>query len=126
LLSGRRQIRQAFSARLAVVLLTLLAFTSQSIITQSHIHIGALSGNAITVAQKNAHQPLPAKTPAGDDQTNCPICQGLLHAGSYLAPSAAAVMLSTIATLVSVVVIQTVAITQTHSHAWKSRAPPSE
>jgi hypothetical protein len=124
--SGRRQIRRAFSARLAVILLTLLAFTSQSIVTQSHIHNGALSGHAFTVAQKSAHQPLPAKAPAGDDQANCPICQGLLHAGSYLAPSAAAVMLSTIATLVSVVVVQTVAIAPTHSHAWKSRAPPSD
>jgi hypothetical protein len=112
--------------RFIVALLTLLAFTSQSIVTQTHIHGAAHLASAVplTVTGHAFHAPLPVKAPPADDQSNCPICQGLAHAGSYVTPSAAAVAVSTVATTFSILVIDTVWIAQTRSHAWQSRAPP--
>ena len=126
-LARRRQFfARAGAPRFMIALLTLLAFTSQSIVTQTHIHGAAHA--AIFLPQAAAghavHAPSPDKGPPGDDQSNCPICQGLAHAGSYVTPSSAAVAASTIATSTSVVVVDIVWIAQTHSHAWQSRAPP--
>jgi hypothetical protein len=121
---GRRLV--AGASRFIIAVLTLLAFTSQSMVTQTHIH-GAwhlASAVPLTVAGHAAHAPLPDKAPPADDQSNCPICQGLAHAGSYLTPSAAAIVVAAAATSFSFLVIDTVWIAQTHSHTWQSRAPP--
>ncbi len=123
---ARRFLPRARTPRLAIALLTLLAFTAQTIVTQTHIHAATRAGTATTLTQAaNPHAPLPDKAPARDDQANCPICQGLLHAGSYVTPSASVVMMLSVTTLFSVVALEVIAIGQTHSHAWKSRAPPS-
>ena len=119
--------RHFFQARtrFAIALLTLFAFTAQAIVTQTHIHVAMRSGIAKPLATGDlAHGPLPDKAPSGDDQANCPICQGLAHAGAYVTPSAAAVIVSAVSIFFSVVVIEIAAMAQAHSHAWKSRAPP--
>ncbi len=123
---GRRFSTRDSAFRFIVALLTLLAFTSQSIVTQTHIHgAGHLASAATpTVTGHAAHSSLPDKAPPADDQSNCQICQGLAHAGSYVTPSAAAVTVSAVAMTFSILVTDTVWIAQTHSHAWQSRAPP--
>lgn len=119
---GRRLAVRDGAFRFAIALLTLIAFTSQSIITQTHIHgAGHLAGAAASHA---GHTPPTDKSPPADDQSNCPICQGLVHAGFYVTPSTVAVAVSIAATTFSILVVDTVWIAQTHSHAWQSRAPP--
>jgi hypothetical protein len=108
--------------RFAIALLTLFAFTAQTVVTQTHIHAGAVTGAARATIP---HAPLPDKAPSGDDQANCPICQGLLHAGAYVTPSTVAVLTLSVTTFVNIVALEVIALEQANSHAWKSRAPPS-
>lgn len=126
-MAGRRGFSpRAGKFRLAIAFVTLLAFIAQTIITQTHIHAAAHAGNASTLSlAANPHSPLPDKSPPGDEQANCPICQGLLHAGAYVTPVVTAVTLLNVATFVSFVTINVTTIGQAQSHAWKSRAPPA-
>ena len=121
--SKRGLFSRTGSFRFAIALLTLVAFTAQTIVTQTHIHTAA-HARVLTASLANPHAPLPDKSPAGDDSANCPICQVLLHAGVYVASAAVAVPLLTVATVFNAVAFEIVAFAQTHSHAWKSRAPP--
>jgi len=110
-----------------MVFFTLVAFTSQAIITQTHIHFGTRVAAISTTLALNgglAKQPLPSKSPSDDDPTNCPICQGLAHAGSYVTPSLTAMMSLTVVAFVAAIRDEFFAIAQPHSHGWKSRAPP--
>ena len=67
----------------------------------------------------------PDKLPPANDPANCPICQELLHAGAFVAPTAVTFQVATIATVIDFVFAQIFATTQTYAHGWKSRAPPS-
>ena len=121
------RLRQVGATRLATAVFVLVAFTSQAIVTQTHIHPGTRPGAAATLPGFDGHQakkPLPAKLPFGDNPANCPICQGLLHAGSYVAPSLAALMSLTVVGFITAIHAEHVAIAQPHSHGWRSRAPP--
>lgn len=119
--------RQCNSARLAITLFALLAFTLQSYVTQTHIHGAArINSAAATLAfDKNAvHKQQPGKFPPGDDPANCPICQEILHTGTYVTPSVAALLLPSVAVSIAVIVVDIKTIAQASSHSWKSRAPP--
>lgn len=121
------RLRQAGATRLATVIFVLVAFTSQAIVTQTHIHLGTRPGAASTLPgfdDQLAGKPLPAKLPFDDNPNNCPICQGLFHAGSYLTPSLAVLVSLTVVGFITALHAEYVAIAQPHSHGWKSRAPP--
>jgi hypothetical protein len=108
------------AARLALIFFTLFAFALQTFVVQTHIHAGASIG---AIVGKSAGQQ-PNKFPQGNDPANCSICQEMLHAGAYVAPTTAIWQPVVIATFIDVVVLEIRTITQTHSHGWKSRAPP--
>jgi hypothetical protein len=108
--------------RLAIVLLTLMAFGLQSYIAQTHIHL-APDSFATASGVANGKLPLPDKFPANGDPANCPICQEILHSGQFVTPTAAVLLLPAVA--VSIIAIVTdIPTTHTVSHAWRSRAPP--
>jgi ABC-type arginine transport system permease subunit len=109
------------TGRLAVTLFVLLAFTLQSYVTQIHIH-GASWSTAVTADM--AKVPQPGKTPAGDDQGTCPLCQIIAHAGQFITPSAVAIALPALAALHVAIEKDTATVTHSTSHSWKSRAPP--
>ena len=110
-------------ARLAITLVALLAFALQTLVLQTHIHGTPLAGTAgVTLAVEKGQQP--DKLPPANDPANCPICQELLHAGAFVAPTAVAFQVATIATVIDFVFAQIFATTQTYAHGWKSRAPP--
>ena len=112
-------------ARLAITLFALLAFTIQSYVTQVHIHGTARIGGATLALDKSAtQQQSPGKAPPGDDPANCPICQQILHAGSFVAPSAAAFVPLTLTASIVAIVIEIATLAQAYSHSWRSRAPP--
>lgn len=109
-----------------MTLFVLVAFTSQTLVTQTHIHVGEqLAANVTAPSLKGslAKQQLPSKSPT-DDSANCPICQGLAHAGSYVTPSPAAVVFLTGSSLGVEIARELIAVAQRHSHGWQSRAPP--
>ena len=112
---------RAFWAALLVV--AMLAFTWQSVVTQTHRHFGATAfGLAVnapggTGAQKSGQTP-------SDTPDNCPICQEIAHGAAYLAP--APILLDTpavIAAWFTVTLLLALALRQ-QSHGWRSRAPP--
>ncbi len=109
-------------ARLALIFVTLFAFTLQTFVVQTHIH-GSASASAV-IGKSAAHDRQPDKLPLGNDPANCSICQELLHAGAYVAPTAAAWQPVITATFVDAVVLEIRTLARTHSHGWKSRAPP--
>ena len=110
------------SARLAITLFALFAFTLQTYVTQTHIHGMARinSAAAPSAFDKNAaHKQQPSTDPA-----NCPICQEILHTGYYVTPSVAVLPLPAVAVSIAPTVIDIMTIVAAHSHSWKSRAPP--
>ncbi|HEY0302430.1 MAG TPA: hypothetical protein VGC36_13885 [Rhizomicrobium sp.] len=119
------QIRTAsrgLAAR-ALVLLTLLAFTLQGFLTQTHIH--ALPVGAPAVADYFDGVPAPSKdTPSKNDQQTCPLCHQVANAGQFITPAAAAVALPSLSVSVIQSAVRIVhAVTQV-SHDWRGRAPP--
>ena len=119
-------------------MLTLAAFTVQSFLTQTHIHLprtyeAVLTG--IAPAEQSVH-PTAGKvslhalarkgggTPF-DDPDKCPLCQEYLYAGNYVPPAVVVLYVPTanvseIAPKPSIVVRAWVV-----SHSWHGRAPPA-
>jgi hypothetical protein len=110
------------AARLALIFFTLFAFALQTFVVQTHIHGGTSAGAVIGKVAVQDRQP--GKLPPGDDPANCSICQELLHAGAYVAPTAATWQPVVIATVIEVVVLEARSTRQIHAHGWNSRAPP--
>lgn len=111
--------------RLALTFVALLAFVFQSYVAQTHIHMTGQSLSITASADaKTAPQSKPAKFPANQDPANCPICQELLHSGSFITPSAVAALLPMLAVSVVAVVLETTIAPQAVSHSWRGRAPP--
>ena len=135
--AGIGRLRRVSSWRHVLPTLMLVAFALQSYVTQTHIHFAghvvtggftfpgestkALSGNALGAAQDQGDHD---KYPPGDDPANCPICQEILYAGHYVAPTAVPILLPSLA-------ISTIEIVETvlpralaPSHNWQGRGPP--
>jgi hypothetical protein len=123
----RRYFRQSSISRLAIALLTLLAFTSQTILTQTHIHAATRTGttvHALTVKASSNQTQLPQRSPSDRDPANCPICQVMAHSGSYVTPSFAALVTISVGIYVAVFAVEVVTFARLASHGWLSRAPP--
>ena len=95
----------------------LLAFFLQSLVVQTHIH-----QPQSPAAAASQHVPAPLKTQDPIDQ--CRLCQELVHAGHFVAPSA----LVAVASPVFVAAVFTALPAQPDrpatAFAWRSRAPP--
>jgi hypothetical protein len=111
--------------RLVVSLFVMLAFSVQSYVTQTHIHLApdgsSLYSKLISESGKNKQQD---KYPANGDPANCPICQEILHSGQFVTPAAAILLLPSVAVSIIQVVADIPAASERPSHAWQSRAPP--
>ena len=116
-----------------LLLVTLLAFSTQTYLTQTHIHW--LSERQISVTQAHDHfvgrdfargTPNDHKDgyPANEDPANCPLCQELIHAGQFVTPAAAALSLSFISISVIEVAVSSATLVRTVTHIWRGRAPP--
>ncbi len=119
---ARTAVRSGLKAPAAkrwVTALALLAFFLQSLVVQTHIHQGDPS---IAVKAASLHLTAPVKTPDPIDQ--CRFCQELVHAGAFIAPSAAAVSISLIFVAAVFTAPPAVANASARAFAWQSRAPP--
>lgn len=126
-MARKRQITNISSTgatlRLLVTLCVMLAFGLQSYITQTHIHLAPDSFASASGISTNKHSQ-PDKFPANGDPANCPICQEILHNGQFVTPSAAVLLLPSVAVSIIKIVADIPATAQSASHAWRSRAPP--
>ena len=115
---GRALAKPAPHQRWATVF-ALLAFFLQGLAVQTHIHEQA-------PAAKTAALSIPGTTPLkSQDQTDqCRLCQELVHAGSFITPSATATPanLSFVAVVFTAVTAPETAFAT--AFAWQSRAPP--
>ena len=125
----RRYFRQSSISRLVIALLTLLAFTSQTILTQTHIHAAKRSGttaHTLIVKTSSNQTQLPQRSPSDRDPADCPICQVVAHSGAYVTPSFAALVTISVGIHVVAFVVEVVTIARLASHGWLSRAPPRQ
>ena len=134
---GRVRKNSAFalpapSRRLLLTLFCLLAFSFQSYIAQTHIHIPGTTDPGIS-ALVSVHAPVSVNAkkqgehkqlPANDDTANCPLCQAVLHAGIFLTPALLVLLLPDTRAAIGPVLIVVPHREGAPSHAWHSRGPP--
>jgi hypothetical protein len=111
--------KQTSGASRWVTLAVILAFFLQNLAVQTHIH----PADHPVLAKVTASQaPVPPKTQDPIDQ--CRLCQELVHAGAFVAPSAVALPASQILVLAAFVALPRSSAVQAPAFAWQSRAPP--
>ena len=103
--------------RLLFTLFLLLAFGLQSYLAQAHFHPPAAASTSAPTA--------PDKPPVKDDPANCPICLGIVHAGSFITPGAAPLLLPSAIVFAFEIAPVLHKTSPAPSHSWQSRAPPS-
>ncbi|HEX2761697.1 MAG TPA: hypothetical protein VHM27_14330 [Rhizomicrobium sp.] len=111
----------ARATRRYVTLFALLAFLLQSFAVQSHIH--PLDKPASVAAAIN-NIPAPVKKIDPVDLGSCRLCQEIVHAGAFVAPSAFAVPASQNAAIIAFTALPLLAGLLAPAFAWQSRAPP--
>jgi len=121
-------------ARLGLTFLMLVAFALQTTVMQTHVHIGNVAVTAgfledlkiSTPGQKDAAKGSQPRDhfPANDDPANCPICQEIMHAGQFVTPQAAALLLPTESVSFVPISLAIPVFSEAVSHSWQGRAPP--
>lgn len=113
--------KPASTASRWVTLAAILAFFLQNLAIQTHIHPADLPVVAKVAATQT---PVPAPLKAQDPIDQCRLCQELVHAGAYVAPSAVAVPVSQILVLAAFAAMPRPSAALVPAFAWRSRAPP--
>jgi hypothetical protein len=113
---GRAIPRQAPTKRWVTVL-ALLAFVLQALVVQTHIHqlVQPVAANSLPA-------PAPLKSQNPIDQ--CRLCQELVHAGTFVTPSASFAVASLALTTAVFTVLSSALVSLATAFAWRSRAPP--
>ncbi|HEY2032670.1 MAG TPA: DUF2946 family protein [Rhizomicrobium sp.] len=118
--------------RLLLTLFCLLAFSLQSYIAQTHIHVPGTTDPGIS-APVSSHTPVSAdvkkqsehkQLPGNDDTSSCPFCQTVLHAGAFLTPSLLVLFLPDTWAIAGAALVVAPHHERAPSHAWHSRGPP--
>jgi hypothetical protein len=115
-----RGYRKDSALRLLVTFFALFAFSLQTYIGQTHIHLAPDSLAAI-----GGHKQEPDTFPANGDPANCPICQEVLHDRQFVTPAAATLLPPSLAASIVEIAAPLPRLVQIASHAWRSRAPPA-
>lgn len=97
----------------------ILAFFLQSLLVQTHIH-----QPASPVAAKAATQQLPGPLKTQDPIDQCRLCQELVHAGHFVAPSTLVAVASPAFAVALFVTSPAEPDRSATAFAWRSRAPP--
>jgi hypothetical protein len=110
-------------ARLSLAFVLLFAFSVQSFVIQTHIHIGTSAVTFGFVTDSKAGTP-DKPSPLDNDSTNCLFCQEVMHAGHFVMPTAAALALPTEIVSIVPVRIALPLFVGAIAHGWQSRGPP--
>jgi hypothetical protein len=108
-----------YSIRRWLTAFALLAFFLQGLAVQTHVH-QLLQPGAVKV-QTGGPQKGPVKL---DPMDQCRLCQELVHAGAFIAPSAIASPVSLTIAALSVTAFAAFEASPATAFAWQSRAPP--
>ena len=108
----------------ALVLLTLVAFTLQGFLIQTHIHIASAGVPAAADIYDGVPGSSHDKYPSKNDPANCPLCQQFTSAGAFVTPAAAAILLPAPSVSVIEVAAHAPAFVASVTHIWRGRAPP--
>jgi len=108
------------ASRKWLAVFALLSFFLQSLAVQTHIH--QQFPNAAQTATQGTSAPAPAKNQDPIDQ--CRLCQELVHAGHFVAPSALVTVASLAFVTATFAALPSTAHRATTAFAWNSRAPP--
>ncbi len=119
---ARAQTRGVLSQ--ALIFLTLIAFTLQGFVTQTHIHARPVGAPAVVDLFDGAKDTGPGKAPVKSDESNCPLCQAFASAGHFVTPAVAATLQPTFAISIIALVVRATNPAPQASHAWRGRAPP--
>jgi hypothetical protein len=103
--------------------IVLLAFTVQSFITQTHIHVLFGRGDAASVKMLASGSPH-GKTSKQDGSADCPFCQAITHAGTFATPSPPNLVLPVRLADIGAPLFLAGDIGIAPSLPWQSRAPP--
>jgi hypothetical protein len=106
--------------RLALALLMLVAFTLQSYVTQTHIHLGSTAVTAGIVSDTHGGK----SNPLDNETTNCLFCQEMLHAGTFVTPAAVALPLPIEYASILRLDLALPLLTGAIPHGWQGRGPP--
>ena len=112
-------ISKPAATRKWVGVFVLLAFFLQSLVVQTHIHQLLPAATAKAASQ---HLPAPLKTQDPIDQ--CRLCQEMVHAGHFVAPSAIAALTSLSFIAAIFPTLPSLADRTATAFSWRSRAPP--
>ena len=114
-----RAIARPAPAKRWLTLLALLAFFLQSLAIQTHIHPADLTPIA---KLGTTHAPAPLKSQ--DPVEQCRLCQELVHAGSFITPTAA-LLAGPLARFQAIpLALLPARARSAPAFAWQSRAPP--
>lgn len=114
-----RLISRPAASRRWITALALLAFLLQGLTLQTHVHQPLVPAAVQLQADSNPKGPLKL-----DPMDQCRLCQELVHAGTFVSPSATvgAALLTTVA--VSFAGPLLLVTDPATAFAWRSRAPP--
>ena len=108
--------------RSVAAFLGLLAIAIQILVVQTHVHLPI--AHASYLSSLSAVSNIPLGSPVDEDQANCPLCQEMVHAGSFLLPAAILTPTPIVADSDAAAFEEIISISVT-SHSWRGRAPPS-
>jgi hypothetical protein len=107
------------AGRIALLLAILLAFTWQSFVTQTHVHVDPIAHHT-----QVAHPSKGGRSTSSSPET-CPICRVIAESGHHLLPTSVVIQVPDV---MAVWLLDTLPLVLTiclRSHAWQSRAPPA-
>jgi hypothetical protein len=100
-------------------LLFLFVFSLQSYFIATHIHPPSVG--QIVASGGHSHSPAPIDKENPDD---CPICQAVALAGSFIVPAIIVLPIAVLVTDVAPPAALASSLASRHRHSWQSRAPP--
>ena len=115
------KIRRLAGADRFVAFVVAIGLLLQSYVVQTHIHFGPQEFGG--VLQASGHVPGPEQGPL-DKAARCPLCQAIVQAGAFVAPSAPLIYLPFGWVRTARLVFVTPAASGGVAHDWRSRAPP--
>jgi hypothetical protein len=124
-----------FFLNIFVVLLGLLALTTQSLVVQTHVHYSAVSSGAKTAILSipgqdggsigtDGNSGPAGKSDTGSDQSNCPLCQAFANFSQFTHSVALFSVPFLTGRTIYLAVHEAVPSFAAVSHSWRGRAPP--
>lgn len=120
------RVARVSNARLLLTFLAIFAFTCQSYLTQTHIHLRLASADVLFSGETGGKAPSQKDGfPLKQDPANCLICQQLAHAGAAVMPAEAALVSMALPFFGKIGFVETAQHFRAPSHIWQGRAPPT-